>query len=74
MGWSIVFMMGDLIAILKSAQAMSTLYLLLAGGISYTVGVIFYAFKKVPYFHSIFHLFVLGGSICHFFAVLLFII
>ena len=74
MGWSIVFMMSDLISVLKVHDAMSTLYFLLAGGISYTVGVIFYAIKKVPYFHPIFHLFVLGGSICHFFAVLLFII
>jgi len=74
MGWSIVFMMGDLITILKTANAMSTLYFLLAGGIAYTVGVIFYVFKKVPYFHSIFHLFVLGGSVCHFFAVLLYIL
>ena len=74
MGWSILFMMGDLIAILKAANSMSTLYFLLAGGIAYTVGVIFYAFKKVPYFHSVFHLFVLGGSVCHFFAVLLYIL
>lgn len=74
MGWSILFMMGDLVSVLKAAESMSTLYLLLAGGISYTVGVIFYAFKKVPYFHSIFHLFVLGGSICHFFAILFYII
>lgn len=74
MGWSIVFMMGDLITALKAAESMSTLYLLLAGGISYTVGVIFYAFKKVPYFHSIFHLFVLGGSICQFLGILFYII
>lgn len=74
MGWSIVFMIKDLIAVLKIANSMSTLYFLLAGGIAYTVGVIFYAFKKVKYFHSIFHLFVLGGSICHFFAVLLYFI
>ena len=74
MGWSIVFMIKDLIAVLKVANSMSTLYFLLAGGIAYTVGVIFYALKKVKYFHSIFHLFVLGGSICHFFAVLLYFI
>lgn len=70
MGWSIMFLAKDFIAGLKIINAMSTLYFLLAGGIAYTVGVIFYAFKKVPYFHSVFHLFVLGGSICHFFAVM----
>lgn len=70
MGWSIMFLAKDFIAGLKMINAMSTLYFLLAGGIAYTVGVVFYAFKKVPYFHSIFHLFVLGGSVCHFFAVM----
>jgi len=70
MGWSIMFLAKDFIAGLRVANAMATLYFLLAGGIAYTVGVIFYAFKKVPYFHSVFHLFVLGGSICHFFSVM----
>lgn len=70
MGWSIIFLAKDFIIGLKAINAMSTLYFLLAGGIAYTVGVIFYVFKKVPYFHSVFHLFVLGGSICHFFAVM----
>lgn len=42
---------------------------LVAGGIVYTVGVLFYAIKKIPYNHAIWHLFVLGGSLCHFFAV-----
>ena len=70
MGWSILFVGKDFIAGLKATNAMSTLYFLLAGGIAYTVGVIFYAFKKVPYFHSVFHLFVLGGSISHFFSVI----
>lgn len=74
MGWSIMFLAHDLINALKIADSMSTLYFLLAGGIAYTVGVIFYAIKKVRYFHPIFHLFVLGGSVCHFFAVLTYLI
>ncbi len=74
MGWSVLFLMKDLIAVLKAINAMSTLYFLLAGGIAYTAGVIFYVFKKVKYFHSVFHLFVLGASICHFFAVLLYFV
>ena len=43
--------------------------MLFAGGIAYTLGVIFYAWEKLPYNHAIWHLFVLGGSICHFFAM-----
>ena len=43
--------------------------MLFAGGIVYTIGVLFYAWEKLPYNHAIWHLFVLGGSICHFFAV-----
>ncbi|MBW1650400.1 MAG: hemolysin III family protein [Deltaproteobacteria bacterium] len=46
---------------------------LLLGGLSYTVGVVFYALdKKVRYFHGVWHLFVLGGSISHYFTVLLY--
>lgn len=43
--------------------------MLFAGGIAYTLGVIFYAWEKLPYNHAIWHLFVLAGSICHFFAM-----
>ena len=43
---------------------------LAAGGAAYMIGVPFFAWQKLPYNHAIWHLFVLGGSICHFFAVL----
>ncbi|UCC53952.1 MAG: hemolysin III family protein, partial [Anaerolineaceae bacterium] len=43
--------------------------MLFAGGIVYTVGELFYAWEKLPYNHAIWHLFVLGGSICHIFAM-----
>ena len=43
---------------------------LLAGGVSYTAGVIFFAWHRLRYAHLVWHLFVLGGSACHFFAVL----
>lgn len=43
---------------------------IIAGGCFYTFGVIFYVWHKLPYNHAIWHLFVLGGSICHFFAIL----
>lgn len=44
--------------------------LLVAGGITYTVGVIFYALEKLPYNHAIWHMFVLSASAMHFFAIL----
>lgn len=44
------------------------------GGLSYTLGVIFYAWQKLPYAHTIWHLFVLGGSISHFFGILLYLV
>ena len=50
------------------------LYWLLAGGLSYSLGVIFYLWKGIAYHHAIWHLFVLGGSICHFFAVLFYVL
>ncbi len=43
------------------------------GGAAYTIGVIFYAMKKVPYMHGVWHLFVLAGSLCHYFAILLYL-
>ncbi len=71
LGWIIVFAYQPL----TEAVNWSGILLLLSGGIVYTVGAIIYAFgKKVKYFHSIFHLFVLAGSILHFFAVLLYVI
>jgi hemolysin III len=47
---------------------------LLAGGIVYTSGALFYLIKKLPYNHAIWHLFVLGGSACHYVAVLLYVV
>ncbi|MBC8333078.1 MAG: hemolysin III family protein [Anaerolineae bacterium] len=43
------------------------------GGAVYTIGVIFYALRKIPYMHTIWHLFVLGGSICHYLGVLFYL-
>ncbi len=45
----------------------------LAGGLFYTSGIIFYAWKRIPYNHAIWHLFVLGGSITHFFGILFYL-
>lgn len=74
MGWAVSFLIPDLIEIFKANNIMYCFYFLLAGGISYTAGVIFYAIKKIKYFHSIWHLFVLAGSILQFFAILLYIL
>lgn len=65
MGWLVVVAAVPLV----KALPMSTLILLLAGGLAYTVGTIFYASKRIPYAHVIWHVFVLIGSICHFIAV-----
>ena len=47
--------------------------LLALGGVVYSLGVIFYVFKRIPYNHAIWHGFVLGGSVCHFLAIYLYV-
>ena len=44
--------------------------LLFAGGFAYTLGVIFYATERIPYFHTVWHVFVLAGTAFHFLAVM----
>lgn len=66
MGWLGVIAGREL---LVRVPAEGLLWLAL-GGVLYTVGVLFYAWRKLPYGHAIWHLFVLGGSICHYLAVL----
>lgn len=62
LGWMMVFIYDDLTRDMSSF----TFNYVLAGGLFYTVGVIFYSVEKIPYNHAIWHLFVLGGSISHF--------
>ena len=69
-GWLIVLAAKPLIAAIPSGA----LWLLLAGGLCYTVGVAFYLWQRLRYHHAIWHTFVLGGSACHFFAVFLFLL
>jgi len=66
MGWGIVFAIKPL----KDGMPKSSLILLVVGGVLYSLGCIFYVKKKVRYFHSIWHLFVVAGSIMHYFSVL----
>lgn len=70
MGWGIVLSIKPL----AQNIALPGLVLLIAGGLVYTVGVVFYVLKKYRYMHSIWHLFVLAGSVCHYFSILLFVL
>ena len=66
MGWLVVIAARPVL----SHAPVSGLIWLVAGGLCYTAGVIFYASKRIPYAHVIWHVFVLAGSTCHYFAVL----
>ena len=71
MGWCIVFFIGPTVRVL----GMGGTAFLLTGGIAYTVGAILYGIgKKKKYLHSVFHLFVLAGSILHFFMILFYVL
>lgn len=69
MGWQIVFAFKPLMNNLPSTG----LYLLILGGIFYTVGAILYSIKKLPFNHAIFHVFVVLGTLSHFITVLLYV-
>lgn len=70
MGWAVVVAAKPLL----DSVATGGLVLLAAGGLTYTLGVIFYAWRSLPHHHAIWHLFVLTGSVLHFFAVLFYVI
>ncbi len=66
MGWTLLFILPAMIRNIS----MRGLWFILAGGLSYSVGVIFYMWRKMKFSHVVWHLFVVGGSVCFFFAVL----
>ncbi len=70
MGWIIIFAIKPLFHALPGGG----LALLISGGLAYTFGTIFYAWNRLPFNHAIWHLFVLAGSVCHFFAVMFYVI
>jgi hemolysin III len=70
MGWLVVFAWGPL----TSTVAPKGIFLLVIGGICYTVGTVFYVWRGFHYHHAVWHLFVLGGSFAHFFSVLLYLL
>lgn len=70
LGWLIVVDLEGLVAKMPAAGV----NWLIAGGVTYTVGILFYALNKIPHHHGIWHLFVVAGSLCHYLAVLWYVI
>jgi hemolysin III len=67
MGWLVILVLPQVMA----AVGTDAMLWMAAGGIFYTVGVVFYVRKQMAYSHAIWHLFVLAGGLCHFLAVVL---
>jgi predicted membrane channel-forming protein YqfA (hemolysin III family) len=65
MGWIAIFF----IYTLYNALSTHGLWLWCAGGLCYTVGVLFYVAKKIQFTHAIWHMFVVAGCMCHFFSI-----
>lgn len=70
MGWLIVFAWNPLVENVPSQGVV----LLVIGGVLYTVGAVFYVWRGFKFHHAIWHLFVLGGTVTHFFSVLLYLL
>ena len=70
MGWCVVVAIRPLL----HSVAPAGIELLVAGGLAYTLGLVFYGWRRLPYHHLVWHLFVLLGSVLHFFAVLYYVI
>ncbi|OHS95149.1 Hemolysin-3 like protein [Tritrichomonas foetus] len=68
MGWVIIVSLKNLV---KSISKQGLFWLVL-GGVTYTIGTYFYTNDQTKYYHAIFHLFILGGTLCHFICALLF--
>lgn len=70
LGWCVVLVFEPLMAALPTTG----IWLLAAGGIVYSLGVVFYLWERIPYNHAIWHLFVLGGTVLQFFSVLFYVL
>lgn len=66
MGWLIIIAIKPLMNVLNT----TSIVFLVVGGVLYTLGTVFYVWRRMKYHHAIWHLFVLGGSICHFFTMM----
>ena len=69
MGLIVLVAFKPLIDIFYAMEALDILWYILAGGILFLLGALLYSLKKIPYAHSIFHLFVIGGSVFHVLAI-----
>jgi hemolysin III len=65
MGWISLFIFKPLV----TTFSITEIVLLLSGGVLYTTGILFYAWTKLPFHHTIGHLFVMGGCLCHFLSI-----
>jgi hemolysin III len=70
LGWLAVIAIKPLVAFLPQGGVQ----LLVAGGVLYTLGTIFYVWRLFPYHHGVWHVFVLGGSVCHFLMMILYVL
>ncbi|MFH1533171.1 MAG: hemolysin III family protein [Pseudomonadota bacterium] len=70
MGWLAIIAIKPLIAALPTGG----MVLLAAGGLSYTGGVVFYVWERLPFNHAVWHLFVLGGAACHYFCMMFYVL
>lgn len=70
MGWMLLFFLFPIIRNLDTRA----FYLILGGGAFYTLGTIFFNLKKVSYAHLVWHLFVIGGSVCHWIAIIKYVL
>jgi hemolysin III len=66
----ILFAIRPLIEALPAAGV----WLLVAGGFTYSFGIVFYVWNRLPFNHAIWHLFVMGGSVCHVLAVMFYVL
>ena len=66
MGWAAIL---AIVPLVKSLHGLGTMWLSTGGGL-YTLGCVFYLWRSLPYSHMVWHIFVLAGSICHFFCIL----
>ncbi len=65
MGWSILFIWREVYTVIPQ----DALYFLIIGGLAYTIGFVFFAMKHIPYMHFVWHIFVIAGSLFHFFSI-----
>lgn len=70
LGWLIVIDLDELLTMVPSRGVAW----LVAGGLSYTFGILFYALDRIPYNHAIWHLFVIAGSLCHYLAIFWYVV